>query len=40
MYNQTNYVQAALQIQRWRDFGSQVQEHRRNIGMSKKIYSK
>jgi 2TM domain len=24
MYSQTNYVQAALQIQRWRDFGSQV----------------
>jgi len=24
MYSQTHYVQAALQIQRWRDFGSQV----------------
>jgi 2TM domain len=24
MYSQANYVQAALQIQRWRDFGSQV----------------
>ena len=24
MYPHTNYVQAALQIQRWRDFGSQV----------------
>ncbi len=24
MYSQTNYVQAALQLQRWRDFGSQV----------------
>jgi 2TM domain len=24
MYPQTNYVQAALQIQRWRDFGSQI----------------
>jgi 2TM domain len=24
MYPHANYVQAALQIQRWRDFGSQV----------------
>ena len=24
MYSQAHYVQAALQIQRWRDFGSQV----------------
>lgn len=24
MYSNTNYLQAALQLQRWRDFGSQV----------------
>jgi len=24
MYSHTNYLQAALQMQRWRDFGSQV----------------
>jgi hypothetical protein len=24
MYSHTDYVQAALQMQRWRDFGSQV----------------
>ena len=28
MNPQTNYVQAALQIQRWRDFGSQVFAYR------------